>query len=118
MAAAVFGEIWATLVRRLISLLIRSSGLFDQILRQCSAGNAVNANTSVFASRNRAAALGNCGSNMAAQASPACARSEPVGCTNTVRRAAATTSWLAFGTLANTFRAKCTRHRCHDAPWK
>jgi energy-coupling factor transporter ATP-binding protein EcfA2 len=34
--------------RRLISLLIRSSGLFDQVLTQWALGNAVNANTSAF----------------------------------------------------------------------
>ena len=35
--------------RRLISLLIRSSGFVDQILRQCARGNPVKASTSVLA---------------------------------------------------------------------
>ena len=38
-AAASLGKMPTTLERRLISLLSRSSGLFDQILRQCSRGN-------------------------------------------------------------------------------
>lgn len=36
--------------RRLISLLSRSRGLVDQILRQCSRGNAAKARTSALAS--------------------------------------------------------------------
>jgi hypothetical protein len=49
MTASSFGKMPTTRDRRLISLLIRSSGLFDQILIQCALGNAVNASTSVFA---------------------------------------------------------------------
>ena len=33
-----------------------------------------------------------------------------------VRTAAATISWLPFGTTARTLRMKCTRHRCQAAP--
>ena len=59
MAAASLGKIPTTLERRLISLLSRSSGLFDQILRQCSRGNEAKATTSVRASRRDSAAFGN-----------------------------------------------------------
>ncbi len=43
------GKICTTLARRFTSLLSRSSGLFDQIFRQCSGGNAKNARTSALA---------------------------------------------------------------------
>jgi len=42
-------DIPSTRERRLISLLIRSMGLVDQILRQCARGNAAKASTSAFA---------------------------------------------------------------------
>ena len=41
--AASLGKMPTTLVRRLISPWSRSSGLVDQILRQCAVGNALNA---------------------------------------------------------------------------
>lgn len=47
--AASFGKMPTTSVRRSISLLTRSSGLVDQILRQWPTGKAVNAVTSSFA---------------------------------------------------------------------
>ncbi len=43
----------------MISLLTRSRGLVDQILRQCARGNAVNARTSAFASSINGPSLGN-----------------------------------------------------------
>ena len=46
MIAASLGKMPTTLVRRLISLLSRSSGLVLQILRQCSCGKCRNASTS------------------------------------------------------------------------
>src|SRR5215213_10615792 len=49
MTAALFGKIPTTRERRLISLLIRSMGLVDQVLRQCARGNAAKASTSAFA---------------------------------------------------------------------
>ena len=47
--AASFGKMPTTRERRLISLLRRSRGLVDQILRQCYLGNAANAKTSALA---------------------------------------------------------------------
>ena len=53
---------------------------------------------------------------MSAVRSHAAEISVGLGCTNTVRSAAATTSWWPLGTRASTLRAKCTRHRCQLAP--
>jgi hypothetical protein len=47
-------------VRASFSLLSRSRGLFDQTLRQCWGGNAVNASTLVFAAVMSSATLENC----------------------------------------------------------
>src|SRR5260370_10335034 len=57
--AAGLGKISTTSARRLISLLSRSMGLFDQIFCQCALGNAVNARTSVLASAIIVATFGN-----------------------------------------------------------
>src|SRR6266480_3287454 len=51
--AAVLGKMPTTSVRRLTSLFNRSSGLFDQIWRQCAAGNVRYASTSASAEFNR-----------------------------------------------------------------
>ena len=48
MTAASLGKIPTTRLRRLISLLIRSSGFVDQIFTQCERGKLVNANTSAL----------------------------------------------------------------------
>ena len=70
--AARLGKMPTTLVRRRISLLRRSSGLFDQTCRQCWAGKAVNARTSGPASASSAAASGS-----AQRAAPARGRAGP-----------------------------------------
>ena len=59
MTAASLGKIPTTRERRLISLLTRSSGLVDQILRQCARGKPVNARTSALASSISGPILGN-----------------------------------------------------------
>lgn len=53
------GEILRHVVRRLISRLSRSSGLFDQSCRQCLGGNARYASTSASASPMSCASRGN-----------------------------------------------------------
>jgi len=97
-------------------LFSRSSGLFDQILRQWSGGNAEKASTSPLAVSISSFTFGNWRANMSAVRSQAAAISTGFGCTNTVRSAAATTSWCPLGTRASTLRAKWTRHRCQLAP--
>src|SRR6187549_1376606 len=57
-SAAGFGKIPTTSVRRLTSRLSRSSGLVDQILRQCASGKVANAVMSAPASRSIAATVG------------------------------------------------------------
>ena len=55
---ASLGKIPTTRDRRLISLLMRSRGLVDQIFCRCARGNAAKASTSGLASAISAAALG------------------------------------------------------------
>ena len=111
------GKIPTTSVRRLISLLTRSRGLVDQILRQCASGKSgergdllagVAEHVGDRRARSRRACRRPCRRGRAPAAGSAGRRS--------VRTAAATISALALGTLASTLRMKWTRHRCQDAP--
>jgi hypothetical protein len=54
----------AAALEALISLLIRSGGFVDAILRQCARGKVVGASRSISALSTRAAALGNWGSRI------------------------------------------------------
>ena len=58
LVAALLGKMPTTSVRRLISLFSRSSGLFDQICRQCATGKAVKARMSGPASARLDSACG------------------------------------------------------------
>ena len=64
-----WGKMPTTLLRRLISLFNRSSGLLLQILRQWLSGNALNARRSRRASRIEAAALGKRSASMSVTSS-------------------------------------------------
>lgn len=99
------GKMPTTLVRRLISLLSRSSGLLDQTFLQWSNGNGVNARTSPLAERMEAAAFGSRASSWSATSSQRESTSAGVSWANTVRNAAETMSVLARGTVASRLRA-------------
>jgi hypothetical protein len=62
--------------------------------------------------------LGNWEEKVSATRSQAEATSLGSGCTNTLRRAAATMSAEALGTFASTLQVKCTRKRCQLAPFR
>src|SRR5919199_1388671 len=106
-----------TSVRRLISLLSRSNGLFDQICRQCSGGNARYASTSASASSSKAARRGKRLRKLSATRRHCSRAAAASGWTNTVRIVAATIWAAVLGTSARALRTKCTRQRCHPAPW-
>ena len=87
------GKMPTTFERRLISLFNRSSGLLDQILRQCAVGNAVNARTSVRAARIDSAAFGNRSSRVAVTSSQRASTARRVcRARRSMRNAAATNS--------------------------
>ena len=103
--AASLGKIPTTLERRLISLLSRSSGLFDHTLRQCALGKLVNAKTSVRALRIDSAALGNRSLRVSVTSSQRAVTSSLVPSAKTERNAAATISWDDLGSQARRLRA-------------
>ena len=102
----------------MISLLTRSSGLVDQILRQCAVGNAVNARTSALASSISGPTLGNRAASWSRTSSQAWLTAAGSGWAKIVRNTAATMSAWVLGTWASRLRAKWTRHRWCAAPWK
>jgi len=71
-------------------LLTRSSGLVDQILRQCARGNAVNASTSALTSSISGPSLWNLAANSSRVFSHAASTSAGVVWAKIVRNAAAT----------------------------
>src|SRR3954447_3300865 len=105
MAARSLGKIPTTFDRRLTSLLSRSSGLFDQILRQCDLGNVANARTSVRAVAMDSAALGNRSARVVSTSSQRASISALSDRAKIDRKAAATNSTWDFGTVASRLRA-------------
>ena len=79
MAAAWLGKIPTTRERRLISLLIRSRGLVDQIFCQCARGNAAKANTSALAASMSGPVLGEPGGELVGNLVPGVADGASVG---------------------------------------
>src|SRR5262245_22286046 len=112
--AAGLGKISTTSARRLISLLSRSIGLFDQIFCQCAFGNAVNASTSVLASLIMAATFGNDAASVSATLSHWAATSSGSVWAKIVLTAAVTAGACLAETAVCRLRMKCTRHRCHE----
>src|SRR3954451_10682510 len=106
MTAASLGKIPTTRERRLISLLIRSSGLFDQILTQWARGNAANARTSALASSIRGATLGKDRASWSRTSSQAAETAAAFGWAKIVRNTAATMSLCDLGIRASRLRAK------------
>src|SRR3954462_7697165 len=97
MTAASLGKMPTTRERRLISLLIRSNGLFDQILTQCALGNAANARTSALASSINGPALGNEVASWSRTSSQAADTAAAFGWAKIVRNTAATMSLCDLG---------------------
>src|SRR3954462_5665382 len=111
MTAASLGKMPTTRERRLISLLIRSSGLFDQILTQCAGGYAAKARTSALASSISGTALGNEAASWSRTWSQAAETAVAFGCAKIVLNTAATMSLCDLGISASRLRAKWTRQR-------
>ncbi|CFE40223.1 Uncharacterised protein [Mycobacterium tuberculosis] len=95
----------------MISLLMRSNGLVDQIFCQCALGNAVNANTSALASSISGPILGNDAARRSRTPSQVACTASASGAEKIIRNMLATMSALSLGTWASRLRAKCTRQR-------
>jgi hypothetical protein len=106
----VVGEDLDASVRRLISRLIRSSGLVDWIFFQCRSGKTANAVRSSFASSSICLTLGNWPPNMSATVSTWALTAIWPGWAKIVRIVAATISPASFGITPKTFRRKWTLH--------
>ena len=118
MTAASFGKMPTTSVRRLISLLSRSSGLFDQIWRQwlvreCQVGEHVG-----LGIVEQGGEPWEADAEAVGDLAPLLAGLAGSGWAKTVRIVAATISAAALGTSARAFRMKWTRQRCQLAPWR
>jgi hypothetical protein len=109
--ASSFGKIPTTRDRLLISLLILSSGLFDQIFTQCALGNAVNAMTSALAVSISGPTFGSVLTSWSRTCSHPAETASRSGWAKIVRNSAATMSLCDLGIRASRLRAKWTRHR-------
>ena len=96
--AASLGKMPTTLVRRLISLFRRSSGLVLHTLRQCSCGKWRKASTSSRAASITGTAVGNCLRSISVTRCQWERTCSGAWITNTAFMAAATMSWPALGT--------------------
>jgi len=102
-AEASLGKMPTTRDRRLISLLMRSMGLVDQIFCQCALGNAAKARTSCLAASMSGPALGKLAASRSATSSQAALTASASGWANTVRNSAAAMCWWVRGTTASRF---------------
>src|SRR5881397_708651 len=116
MTAARSGKMPTTSLRRRISLLSRSSELFDQSCRQCSFGKLVKASRSAAASSSSVAASGKRVSSWSTIRRCCSCTVSASGCAKIVRTIVATKLCALFGTRVSRLRIACVRQRCQAAP--